>query len=256
MEIVDEELGNQRRPIMIPMGAITAPRSYGKPKKLLFYVGAYCYLSSSVARKAFSGASEIVGQIGSALNPNYRYGEIREAITREVKPEEFKPKAVTSDLLPSEVLYQTGITEDMRKDLAWKYIEKDVTRGIFYNAFYSAVKLIGAATLSVFSWVFLSSPEAFEPSFYPATLGWGGVTGTTAAFLFGRSITDWIRSVKYRNIGFQYFLGNPFSKANLKTRIERAKKYWLPSWTMRCDKHLQRLDSELASSLKNNRGTN
>jgi hypothetical protein len=240
-----------RRDNMLTLAAITAPKSYGKPKKLLFYVGAYCYLSSSIASKVFSGASEIVGQIGLALNLNYRYGEIREAIHRELKLEEFKPKAITSDIEQAQVLYQTGITEEMRTGLAWKYLEEDVSRGIFYNAFYSALKLIGAATLSVFSWVFFSSPEAFEPSFYPGAMGWGGATGTIAFWLFGRSINDWIRSVRHRNIGFQYFLGNPFSKSNLGTRIERAKKYWQPSWTMRFYKHLQSLDPEFAASLRN-----
>lgn len=256
IRIVDNKTGKQRRSIMIPMGAITAPPSYGKSKKLLFYLGAYSYLHSSKAQKVFSGVSKIVGQIGLVLNPNYRYGEIREAIHRELKLKEFKPKTITSDLKPSQVLYQTEITEGMRMDLAWKYIENDVSRGILFNAFYSALKLIGATTLGFFSWTCFTSPGALESSFYPLAVGWGGVTGTIAVGLFGRSINDWIRSVRHRNIGFQYFLGNLLSKSNLKTRVEEARKYWEPSWAVCCDRHLQRLDTEFAASLKNNKETN
>jgi hypothetical protein len=235
---------------MIPFGVTKAPSSYGRIKSEIFHLGVACYLRSARTRKVFNAVSRGIGEIALAFNPNYRRGEIREAIHRQLELEEFEPKAIASDLRFNQPLEQSGIEEHMRHSLAWEFITRNIADGYRgqLTLFLGKNMFAGlAAGIAYFQFGILNRTKKFAYVFLPLTIGILFLTG--AGILAGRSICDWIRSNKHRDAGFRYFTSNPFSEMSLMINYQRYKEDWSEKEQVRFINHLVRFDPDLAARL-------
>jgi hypothetical protein len=214
-----------------------APSSYGRIKSGAFYLGALSYLHSAKRRKVFNAAARGIGQIATTINPRYRLGETREAIVRELGLEEDrKSEVIASDLLFNQPLMQKGISENMRRSLAWKFIGHNISGE--KNTLFLAKNVLAAIVGTIA--VFASTPLLLIGS----------------GLLITRSISDWIRSNQQRDEGFRYLTSNPISKIKFMLDYHCSKEVWTDKSHTRFMDHLGRLDAELAAHLEGKEKTN
>jgi hypothetical protein len=236
---------------MIPFSAVKAPSSYGKVKSKLFYLGVGCYMYSAKSRKAFDALSRSIGEIAMAFDPNYRLGEIRQAIQRKIGLEDVKPKAIASDLKFNQPLEQTGISENMRHSLAWEFIVRNVSGGFRGRFTFFFAKNMAAAFLAAIShhqFGILNHTKKYSYAFVPLTIGTAFLIGS--GIFIGRSICDWIRSNNHCDLGIQYLLRDPFSQIRLTTNYYHYKEDWSKREQVRFIARLARFDPNLAAHLR------
>ena len=216
-------------------------------KSKIYNLGVRCYRHSSAARQLFDGASIAFGQaIGLSLNPNYRYGEIQQAIRRQPEFSNiFKPEVLPSDLISKPEISQSGISKKAKNEKAWKLIDENISENLLDKTMYFALKIslagicagFGASTFMLFDFS-LGSVGAFIKTGV-------GITGFAAAsIIVARAIIDEIRSIQHRNISFDFLRAG--EKGFLKDKyhsMHKQKKIRFIEW-------LQKVDSGFASELK------